>query len=101
MFALIHQPARNAMQSGTKGTDTWVIDFPKQDQKFIDPLTGTAGSVDMLQQIQLKFDTKEAAIAYAKSKSIPYQVLERPAHKPVGRSYADNFSPDRKFPWTH
>ena len=101
MFALIHQPARNAMQSGTKKTLKWVIEFPKQPQRLTDPLTGMTGATDMLQQVNLEFDTKESAIAYAKSKSIPYRVLDRAKPKRKGRGYSDNFAYDRKFPWTH
>ncbi|PHR61454.1 MAG: ETC complex I subunit [Robiginitomaculum sp.] len=101
MFALIHQPAPNAMQSGSHGYNKWVIDFPKSMKTATDPLTGTASSIDMLKELNLHFETKEAAIAYAKSKGMAYRVVEKPAHKPVGRSYADNFSYGRKFPWTH
>ncbi|PHR93302.1 MAG: ETC complex I subunit [Robiginitomaculum sp.] len=100
MFALIHQPAPNAMQSGSHGYDKWTIEFPK-GRASTDPLTGTSGSSDMLRELNLNFESKAAAIAYAKSNGIAYQVLERATHKPVGRSYGDNFSYERKFPWTH
>lgn len=101
MFALIHQPARNAMQSGTKKTMKWIIEFPKQTQRLTDPLTGMSGATDMMQEVHLEFDTKESAIAYAKSKSIPFRVIERPKSQRIGRSYSENFAYDRKFPWTH
>lgn len=101
MFALIHQPARNAMQSGMKNTQKWVIEFPKQAQRFTDPLTGMSGSRDMLQEVHLEFESKDAAVAYAKSKEIPFRVLERPLPKRKGSGYGDNFAFDRKFPWTH
>lgn len=101
MFALIHQPAPNTMQSGSHGYDKWVIEFPKNGKAMTDPLTGTSGSFNMLRELNLNFESKADAIAYAKSKGMAYQVLERPVHKPVGRSYSDNFSYDRKFPWTH
>ena len=101
MFALIHQPARNAMQSGTRKTLKWIIEFPKQIQRLTDPLTGMTGSTDMNQQVHLEFETKESAIAYAKSKSIPFRVIERPKAARKGRGYSDNFAYDRKFPWTH
>lgn len=101
MFALIHQPARNAMQSGTKKTLKWIIEFPKHAQRLTDPLTGMSGATDMLQQLNMEFESKESAIAYAKSKSIPYRVIDRGKPKRKGRGYSDNFAFDRKFPWTH
>lgn len=101
MFALIHQPSRNAMQSGMKKTLKWIIEFPKQPQRLTDPLTGMSSATDMLQQVNLEFDSKESAIAYAKSKSIPYRVIDKAKPKVKGRGYGDNFAYDRKFPWTH
>ncbi len=101
MYAIIHQPAPNSIQSGSYGNSKWVIDFPTDKSIVIDPLTGSAGSADMMRKVHLSFDTKDAAIAYAKSKSIAFQVLEHSQHVPKGRSYGDNFSFNRKFPWTH
>ncbi len=101
MFALIHQRVRNAMQSADKKSKTWIIEFPKDSVQQTDPLTGTSGSMHMMGAVQLSFETKEAAIAYAKANAIPYRLVERSAHQPVGRSYSDNFAFERKFPWTH
>ncbi|HFB54728.1 MAG TPA: ETC complex I subunit [Hellea balneolensis] len=102
MFALIHQPVQNAMQSGVGNSTMWVLDFAsKSGQQQIDPLTGTVGTTDVMGEVQLNFDTKEQAIAYAKSHNIPYRLIQRSRHIPVGRSYGDNFAFDRKFPWTH
>jgi ETC complex I subunit conserved region len=55
----------------------------------------------MLQQVQLEFDSREEAGAYAEQNAIPYQVFEphRPAAK--SKSYSDNFRVDRKVPWSH
>jgi len=55
----------------------------------------------MLGQIKLSFGTVEEAIAYAKSKNIPHRVINRAKSKLIPRSYAENFSYDRKRPWTH
>ena len=101
MFALIHQPAPNPMQSGTAGTEKWVIEFPNPTTRRVDPLTGTHSGQDMNQQLDLHFDSKDAAIAFARSKSIPFQVKDRKPRQRIGRAYGDNFAYDRKFPWTH
>jgi hypothetical protein len=55
----------------------------------------------MKQQVTLRFDTKEEAVAYCERKAIPYQVLEpkEPARRQA--AYADNFSFRRREPWTH
>ena len=55
----------------------------------------------MKQQVTLRFDSKEEAIAYCERKGIPYQVIE--PKEPVKRqiAYADNFSFRRGEPWTH
>ncbi len=89
------------MQSGRKGVGQWSIEFPHANVHISDPLTGSTSSVDPYQQIDLVFDSKDDAIAYAKSKGIAYQVFELPKTKRIPRSYAENFDYQRKFPWTH
>ena len=49
----------------------------------------------------MKFSTKELAISYAKKNSIDYTVKEPKKHKIKPKSYSDNFSYDKKTPWTH
>lgn len=101
MFAKIYQPSRNAMQSGLKNTRHWVLEFTGKERGVIDPLTGSRTSTNVLKQLDLKFDTMEDAVAYAKARSIPYQVTQKPARKRISRSYGENFDFDRKLPWTH
>ena len=101
MFARIYQPAPSAMQSGRGKSRHWVIEFPKTGGRNIDPLTGTVRSTDAKAQLDLKFDTLEAAVAYAKSKNIPHQVIKPKTVRRVSRSYSENFAFDRKHPWTH
>ena len=67
----------------------------------IDPLTGTKRSTNMRSQLNLKFETLEEAVAYAKANNIPHQVVQSQKVKRIPRSYADNFAFDRKLPWTH
>ena len=101
MYSIIHQPIPNPIQSGPKSSEIWILEFPRTKPLEIDPLTGKVGSGDVCKNLDLEFDSKEKAIAYAKSKNIAYRLVERPKHKPIGRSYADNFAFNRKFPWTH
>jgi hypothetical protein len=101
MRARIFLPAKSAMQSGMAKTHRWVLEYEPESAKIRDPLMGWTGSDDMRQQIRLTFESQEAAVAYAQTHQIPYD-LEIPAarvRKP--KSYADNFRADRKENWTH
>ena len=100
MLAKIYQPAPSAMTSG-RANRYWVIEFTGKPSGSIDPLTGTKRSSDMRSQLELKFDTMEEAVAYAKANDIPHQVVQSQKSKRIPRSYADNFTFDRKLPWTH
>lgn len=101
MVARIYRPAKTAMQSGTAKTREWVLDYEPEQPREIEPLMGWTSSGDMRQQVRLRFETVEEAIAYAERHGIPYQVVEA---KPSSRrviAYADNFSAKRREPWTH
>ena len=101
MFARIYQPTKNAMQSGRRNASRWVLDFDGEAARKIEPLMGWTSSSDMRGQVRLEFDSKEAAIAYAKANGIPAQVVDPKQRKPKNKAYADNFSPDRIQSWTH
>ena len=101
MTARIFKPAKNAMQSGIGKTREWQLDYEPDQPRVIEPLMGWTSSGDMKQQVTLRFETKQEAVAYCERKGIPYQVLEpnEPARRQA--AYADNFSFRRREPWTH
>jgi NADH dehydrogenase len=103
MLAKIYQPAKSAMTSGQANTKTWVLEYAPEKPKRIDPLMGWTSSNDMHSQIRLRFETKEAAVSYARHRGIPFQVLEPKKRKPVVRpkGYGGNFASERRLPWTH
>ena len=103
MRARIYQPARNAMQSGTAKTKNWVLEFAPASARSVDPLMGWTSSDDMNSQVKLRFDSKEAALDYAKSKGIEAVVTEPKKRKPNirARGYGENFATDRRGAWTH
>lgn len=103
MRARIYKPARTAMQSGTANAQNWVLQFAADSAREIDPLMGWTSSSDTQAQVQLRFDTKEAAIAYAAEHGIDADVVEPKPRKPVirPRGYGENFATDRKGVWTH
>jgi hypothetical protein len=101
MTARIYKPARTAMQSGQAKTKEWVLEFEPETARQIEPLMGWTASTDMKQQLRLRFDTKDEAIAYAGRHGIAYQIYEpkEPARRKI--AYADNFSYRRVGQWTH
>ena len=101
MLARIFKPARNAMQSGRANTKDWVLEFEPASARRPDPLMGWTSSSDMNGQIRLMFESREEAIAYAQRHGIAFQLFEPRETRRIIKAYADNFSVDRKEPWTH
>jgi len=103
MLARIYQPSRNAMQSGDAKTRHWVLEYTPEESGEVDPLMGWTGSGDMRSQLKLEFDSKDAAVAYAKKHGIAYQISEPNKRTHILRKsgYGDNFAHDRKATWTH
>jgi hypothetical protein len=101
MLARIYKPAKTAMQSGKAKTGDWVLDFEPEQPRTVEPLMGWTSSGDMRQQVRLRFDTKDEAVAYCQHHGIPFQVRE--PHEPARRTiaYADNFAYNRREAWTH
>ena len=91
--AKIYIPAKTAMQSGRSKLKNWVLEFVTKDPS-INPLMGWETSVDTLEEVILKFPSKEKAIEYAKRNNISYNVIEPKKKKFVIKSYADNFLKD-------
>ncbi|MGP3699158.1 ETC complex I subunit [Rhodobacter sp. NSM] len=103
MRARIYQPARNAMQSGTGKARGWVLVFESREARDIDPLMGWTSSADTQNQVVLHFDSREAALDYAKAHRIEVEVTEPKARKANvrPRGYGENFATDRRGAWTH
>jgi len=103
MRARIYQPAKTAMQSGTAKTTGWVLEFAPASAREVDPLMGWTSSSDTQTQVKLRFDSREAAEAYATARGIEFDVSEPQKRKPLirQRGYGENFATDRKGAWTH
>jgi ETC complex I subunit conserved region len=103
MRARIYQPARTAMQSGTAKTHQWVLEFAPASEREVDPLMGWTSSSDTQSQVRLRFETRDAAEAYAAEKGLEFDVAEPKPRKPLirARGYGENFATDRKGAWTH
>lgn len=102
MQARIYKPSKTAMQSG-RAKDEWVLEFTPAERKQIDPLMGWTGSGDMNGQVRLRFDSKEAAVTYARKHGIAALVSEPATRKPIKRpmGYGGNFANKRRVPWSH
>jgi len=103
MRARIYKPSRTAMSSGMAKTKRWVLEFVAETGREIDPLMGWTSSDDTQAQVKLSFETKEAALDYAKEHGIDVTVQaanRRNANiRPGG--YGENFATNRRGAWTH
>ncbi len=91
MKAKIYKPAKNAMQSGRANTGEWVLEYELETPRRPEPLMGWVAADDTLNQVRIKFLTKEAAIAFAEKEGLDYTVSETHARKVKPQSYIDNF----------
>ncbi len=94
--AIIYTPAKNAMQSGTRNTQSWILEFASDDRKFVDEMMGWIGGADTTRQLKLKFDSEAEAIAYAEEHNLAYETREPHQRSPHPKSYAKNFAFDRR-----
>ena len=88
--AKIYIPTKTAMQSGFGKQKKWVLEFETKDTK-INTLMGWESSTDTLEEVILKFPTKEKAVEYAKKNSISFKVIEPKKKEFIIKSNADNF----------
>ena len=93
----IYMPSKTAMQSGRHTVLCWVLEFEPGAPKQTDPLMGWVGSSDTRGQVQLKFDSKEEAVAFAKKNGLSARVQEPKKRRVRPKNYSDNFSFHRSF----
>lgn len=101
MLAKIYRPAKSAMQSGKASTKRWRLEFVLASAPRPDALMGWISGADPNGQVRMEFDTKEAAIAFARQHDIPHQVVDAPEARQQIKSYSDNFAYKRREPWSH
>ncbi|MGD9965378.1 MAG: ETC complex I subunit [Hyphomonadaceae bacterium] len=101
MLAKIYRPAKNAMQSGRGASKKWRLEFILASAPRPDALMGWISGADPNGQVRMSFDTKEAAVEFARANGIPHQVVEPPEAKRQIKTYSDNFAFRRREPWSH
>jgi len=103
MRARIYQPAKTAMSSGTAKTKQWILEHVAETARAVDPLMGWTSSTDTQAQVRLTFETKQAALDYARDNGIDAVVQEPKIRKANIRpgGYGENFATNRRGAWTH
>ncbi len=76
--ALIFRRAQPVTTSGRAGTNQWVLRFERRLPQAVEPLMGWTADDDTLTQVELRFDTREAAVAYAEREGLAYRVQGEP-----------------------
>jgi len=95
MQVRIYQPSKSAMQSGRGKTHDWVLEYEIETPRRAEPLMGWIASGDTLNQVRLKFATKDEAVAFAERKGWDFMVQDAHQRRVRPRNYAENFRPDR------
>eukprot|EP00591_Stephanopyxis_turris_P006156 CAMPEP_0195524612 /NCGR_PEP_ID=MMETSP0794_2-20130614/24532_1 /TAXON_ID=515487 /ORGANISM="Stephanopyxis turris, Strain CCMP 815" /LENGTH=259 /DNA_ID=CAMNT_0040654865 /DNA_START=44 /DNA_END=823 /DNA_ORIENTATION=+ len=91
-LATIARPAQHAMTSGTYKFRHWRVTFDHQES-WTNHLMGWNSSADSLQQLNLKFETKEQAMKFCERQGIKF-IVEDPLEKDDfkgKKDYGDNF----------
>lgn len=91
MKVRIFRPSKNVMQSGLGKTQQWVLEYETTSKRRPEPLMGWTSSEDTLNQVRLKFDSAEEAIAHAEKQGWEYSVQIAHDRKVRPRNYGDNF----------
>ncbi len=93
----IYQPTKTTMQSGRRNTKYWLLEFEPVSAKETDPLMGWIGSADTREQVRLRFENKEEAMAFAKKNDMTYRLHEPKDRRIRAKAYAENFGFRRPF----
>ncbi len=91
MKVKIYRPSKNVMQSGRGRGEHWVLEYETPSKRSAEPLMGWTASGDTLNQVRLKFDSREQAIAFAEKKGWAYDVSAAQERSIKPRNYSDNF----------
>jgi hypothetical protein len=79
------------MQSGTAANADWVLEYELETPRRPENLMGWVAAGDTLNQVRMRFASREAAEAFAQSKGMTYSVATPHSKKVRPQSYLDNF----------
>lgn len=66
VVALIRQPAPSPLQAGRARAGEWLLELRPRSALEIEPLMGWTSSGDTLQQVRLRFPSRDSAVAFAR-----------------------------------
>src|ERR1700757_2483416 len=72
--ARIFKPAKTAMQSGARARK-WVFSYEPATRRQPEALMGWISAEDTLNEVQLRFETMEQAVAFATKNGLDYTVI--------------------------
>ncbi|KAJ5286735.1 hypothetical protein N7478_002421 [Penicillium angulare] len=89
----IFRPSKPATQSGTWHSHHWRMewDILQKGHRWENPLMGWQSSADSMQGTNIKFNSKEDAIAFAQKQGYEYFVQEPNERRFTPKAYANNF----------
>jgi hypothetical protein len=89
----IFKPTKNAMQSGKRNTQKWLM-LPIEENciRSVNPLTGWISASNTSSQIRYEFSCKEDAIKFAQDSGFEFVVEEAKTPVIKQKSYAANFT---------
>ena len=93
--ARIYRPTKTAMQSGRAQARKWILEYELATPRRPEQLMGWASAEDTLNEVQLRFDTRDEAVAFADRLGLEYAVIAPRDTAEKLKSYADNFRYDR------
>lgn len=91
MKVRIYRPSKNTMQSGLAKTKLWVLETETETPRGPEPLMGWTASGDTLNQVKIRFESVDQAIAHAREQGWEYTIDAPRERKVRPRNYADNF----------
>jgi hypothetical protein len=93
MMVRIFLPSKPATQSGRGKTFEWLLEYELETPRRPEPLMGWISSGDTLNQVKLRFPSKEDAVNFAVRKGWEYTVQEAAVRRVRPRNYSENFRP--------
>ncbi|XP_076044992.1 NADH:ubiquinone oxidoreductase subunit 18 [Oratosquilla oratoria] len=92
---LIKCATKNAMQSGSNNQHKWQLTFENRE-RWENPLMGWSSTADPLSNVQLSFTDLEDAVAFCEKNGWEWYAQSKPVKPPRTKSYAANFSWDKR-----
>ncbi len=91
MQVRIFKPSKSAMQSGRANTNKWVLEYETISQRKPNNIMGWTESGDTLNQVKIKFNSKDSAVRFSEKRGWDYIISPPHERKIIPKNYSDNF----------